>query len=52
MNEFLILLETVAGAGWFYLVALVVAAVGMFVFDGRSRRAKAAEQPAKQRMAA
>ena len=53
MNEFIILLENAAGAGWVFLVAIGAASIGFLVFD-RHKKTKAAqaEQSARERRAA
>ena len=43
MNEFLILFQNAAGAGWVFLIALAAVAIGMFIFD-RPKRAHDATQ--------
>lgn len=43
MNEFIILFQNAAGAGWVFLIALAAVAVGMLIFD-RPKRAHDAKQ--------
>ena len=53
MNEFIILLENAAGAGWVFLVATGAGAVGFLIFDRRSKSQVAqGEQSARERRAA
>jgi hypothetical protein len=44
VNEFVILLQNAAGAGYVFLVAVAAVAIGMFAFD-RPRRTRDAAQP-------
>ena len=46
MNEFIILLQNAAGAGWIFLIAIAAVAVGMFIFDRPNRAQDAAQQQA------
>ena len=52
MNEFIVLLENAAGAGWVFLVAIGAAAVGLLIFDRGKERVAESEQPARERQAA
>lgn len=53
VNEFLILLENAAGAGWVFLVAIGAAALGLLIFDRKSSaRLAESERPAGERQAA
>lgn len=53
MNEFIILLQNAAGAGWVFLLAIGAVAVGMLVFDRPQRAQDAArQQSAGERKAA
>ena len=53
MNEFIILLQTAAGAGWVFLVALGATAIGYLVFDRKpAQRAADRDQSARERRAA
>lgn len=51
MNEFIILLQNAAGAGWVFLIAIAAVAIGMFIFD-RPKRAHDAAQQSSERKAA
>lgn len=53
MNEFILLLENAAGAGWVLLVAIGAVAVGMLIFDRKpASRAAALDHAANERKAA
>ena len=53
MNEFIVLLENAAGAGWIFLVAIGATAVGLFIFDRKGKAQVAAgENAASERKAA
>jgi hypothetical protein len=44
VNEFIILLQNAAGAGWVFLLAIAAVAIGMFIFDRPKRAQNAAQQ--------
>ena len=53
MNEFLVLLENAAGAAWFWLAGLGVAAVAMLIFDRpRLKIAARRHRPVQERKVA
>ncbi len=53
VNEFVVLLQNAAGAGWVFLVAIGATAVGFLIFD-REKKTHVAqgEQSARERRAA
>lgn len=53
VNEFIILLENAAGAGWIFLAAIGATAVGLLIFDRKAKEQVAqGEQSARERRAA
>ena len=53
LNEFIILLQNAAAAGWAFLWVVALLAVGMLVFDRkRVKRSAEAEKSSRERMAA
>ena len=53
MNDFLVFLEAVAGAGWVYLLALALIAIGLLLFDRQPRKSTAEKQhQPRERLAA
>lgn len=54
MSEFIVLVESITGAGWMFLSALVVLSLGFLAFDRRPRtrhRSEEAARPATRRAA-